>query len=350
MIRISNLLLTAIASICLTTAAHAHKNLPDAALETLDSAISMIDEGKQDVAIEILKELYSMYPDSYTIPYELALAQMWSNQYDDAIATATPLKTHPDCMSEVFSLIGSAYDEMGDPENAIAVFDEGIRRFPGSGLLWAEKGIVHLRAGNVASALENFEQGIDIEPNYAANYYHAAKIYAGSNMSVIGLMYAEAHIFLSDRPDRDREMSGLICRIYDDRVTFNGDTVNVKLFSDSSSKEIEPMHFYELGVTFGVAAEQERSIECLKGIRKSALNIALTSDKPLDRLYVIDYQKQVLDAGHWDAYNAYVLKGAFPDEYEKWLDSETNEAAFQAFADWFDEHPFFIPEGHSVWP
>lgn len=349
--RIFRIITLSLAATAIAFSANAHKNLPPAALETLNSAIAMMDEGKPDLAADILQELYRMYPDSYIIPYELALSYMLSGNYEKVTEIASTLEDKPECLPEVFSLLGSAYDELGDYQKALDTYDRGLRRFPDSGHLWVEKGIVWLRKNELAKALDNFEHGISVDPGYAPNYYRAASIYANSTIPIYGLMYAEAHQFLSDKTDRNIQMAELIRNIYENQITINGDSINIRLTKQISDGMESPVNIYELGIALGSGSVKNGwTLEGVMEMRSTALSLVAGMKAPeeLNRMYILAYQKRVKDAGHWDAYNIYVLGAAFPDECEEWFKSEANEAAFDRFAEWFQENPFTLDSDHTI--
>jgi len=58
--------------------------------------------------------------------------------------------------------------------------------------------------------------------------------------------------------------------------------------------------------------------------------------KPLAYLNnnLITYQKKILDAGHWEAYNMWLFRKGNDEEFQAWI--EKNEDKFDAFVDWFN--------------
>jgi len=335
---------------------HAENRLPDEVMTTLKSVVQMMDDGKLEPAIDMLSELLKMYPDNYTIRYELALAYTWDKQHEKAIKTAQPLIDSPECRAEVYSQIGSNYDELGQWEKALETYDKGLERFPGSGHMWVEKGIVYLRRKDIGKALDCYETGITADPSYAPNYYRAAYLYAQTNMPIWGLVYAEVHQFLSGNQNRNTEMAQLMRNILERSVEFKGDTINVKLshlntVSESPSGGIT-LSFptaYEMGIMLGLSEGiKEWSLANATKLRGKAVDIYKETRGFDDSMYLLKYQATVKDAGHWDAYNVYVLGNAFHDEAEAWFCNDANIDRYNAFADWFAKNPFGLDESHTV--
>ena len=63
-------------------------------------------------------------------------------------------------------------------------------------------------------------------------------------------------------------------------------------------------------------------------------------------MYLLPYQKSIIDAGHWDAYNIFLFYTVFPQEASQWL--KDNGDRFDAFINWTQEHPFILDESHTV--
>lgn len=65
-------------------------------------------------------------------------------------------------------------------------------------------------------------------------------------------------------------------------------------------------------------------------------------------MYLLEFQKKIIDAGHWDAYNYFLFMLSFPDEFAEWY--EENSAALEAFIDWYNNDPYSLGEGRTVNP
>ena len=57
---------------------------------------------------------------------------------------------------------------------------------------------------------------------------------------------------------------------------------------------------------------------------------------------LMDYQRQVKEAGMMRPYNYWVLSQGFPDEFRQWRDEHTVQ--WQDFIAWFAAHPMSVPD------
>ena len=53
---------------------------------------------------------------------------------------------------------------------------------------------------------------------------------------------------------------------------------------------------------------------------------------------IFKYQQKVLEAGHWEAYNMWLLRKGNDDEFSDWINA--NEEKFNAFAEWYSKNNF----------
>jgi tetratricopeptide (TPR) repeat protein len=122
--------------------------------ELKDQAIELMDGGKIDESIKLLKQAQQIDPDYIHIPYEIAFAYQLKKDYDKSIEVAKPLLKHPDVFDQVYQLIGNCYDLKGDKAKALKSYDKGIKKFPNSGKLYLEKGVVFASEEKWFEALE----------------------------------------------------------------------------------------------------------------------------------------------------------------------------------------------------
>lgn len=323
----------------------------ESAEETYKTAIEVMDEGNYDLAIVMLEGLSEMYPDNYNVTYELALALMLDKQYDRAEKIAISLLNKRDTNDRSFSLLGSIYDYQGEPQKALDTYSRGLLRFPESGKLYVETGITYIRTGDKYKALKAFDKSIEVDPQYDPAYFHAANIYALSNVPLYAMLYAETYTDIAERKDRKAEMRSLYLDILKEKITVSGDTINIRLVDNSVCKPGSLFSVYELGLLLGCDKVRNGwTLDALSRMRLQALNATLEVFDGRDVGSLLDYQRRVRDAGHWDAYNIYLLGPLFSEEANAWLDDPANAEAFQAYAEWDSENPILLDADHHVIP
>ncbi len=80
-----------------------------------------------------------------------------------------------------FSSYGLIKLAMNQYDNAIAVYNDGLKRLPKSCQLWQELGTVYATKGDVVTALATFDKGIAAVPKCGSNYNEAARLLIKQN-------------------------------------------------------------------------------------------------------------------------------------------------------------------------
>ena len=177
-------------------------------------AIELMDNGDPDQGIVLLRQALTLDPDYWPLTYEMAYAYMVKRDYQKAIKLAKTLYKYEDCNDLVYQLVGNCYDYLKNPKKALKVYAQGLKRFPDSGALYLEQGVVSGMQGHYDEAVASFEKGISVAPMFPSNYYRAAQFYAYSTSKVWSQIYGEIMMNLLPSGDRNKEMSELLFRNY----------------------------------------------------------------------------------------------------------------------------------------
>jgi tetratricopeptide (TPR) repeat protein len=81
----------------------------------------------------------------------------------------------------VFLFYGRIKLAMNQYDEAIAVYNDGLKRLPKNCLLWQELGTVYATKGDVPTALATFDKGIATVPKCGLNYLEAARLLIKQN-------------------------------------------------------------------------------------------------------------------------------------------------------------------------
>lgn len=334
----------------------------------LQNAIALVDEGLFDAAVDEYKELLKEYPDNYLVLYEYAYALYAYRKYEEVLKMSETLLKHKDVQPLAYQLCGNAYDILGKPDKARSVYRQGLEKFPGNGALYLELGNVDFNARNYGDALDFYLEGIKTDPNFASNYYRASLIcLSAESLYVWGLIYAETEILLAPGNEaRHADMAKAMreCLIENVKVTVDGDSCrgNVTLAPSrviNMSSDASEVYLAFPGVYEGCAAlalapfvgRWELFVGTVDQLIELRYNIVESYYKVCKNLfgksmYLIEFQKKIIDAGHWDAYNYFIFGDAAPEEFERW--HEQHSDAYDAFVDWYNADPFCLGDGRSV--
>ena len=320
------------------------------AIEKTKEAIQLMDNGDIGDALLLLEEAQKLDPKNILIPYEMALANYMKENYATSIQILKNLKKHKDVNPRIYQLLGNSYSLSGERKTAIKVYEEGLKKYPNSGILNLERGNMEMFIENYDDALQYYETGIKVDPAFSSNYYWASKIYCNSTEEVWGMIYGEIFMNLERNSNRTVEISKLIFDTYKSEIQFPEENKISVSFSKNAVISLDqlsdPKNFklpfgvgvYEPTLILALVQEKEININSLDRIRANF--IKLYFEKNNQEKYpniLFDYQNKIFIAGHMEAYNHWILMQGDSDGFDKWL--EENLDKWDTFVEWFTNNP-----------
>ncbi len=328
------------------------------AKEKAQYSIMLADAEKFDSAMLLMKEAISLDPANSIYPYEIAYDYYQQKYYDSAVAILKGLLNRPDAQDRYYQLLGNSYDFLKQPDQAIATYDAGLVRFPTSANLHLERGIMYLfgTEKSTEKAATSFEKGVQGNPMFASNYYWLAKIYCASSEKVWGVIYGELFMNLEPGSKRTEEISALLYKTYSDAITFKDDTSFNVSFSKITT--INPKNPKKTAL-FGVMAFEPTIGLSIVGEKKISLaSLSRIRSKFIDRYYkqelnkeypnvLFDFQRDLKEAGHLDAYSNWIFLKGNETEFELWQKSHQKE--WDAFTAYYEKHLLQLTDANAVY-
>lgn len=343
-------------SLFLFQVSHAQTN-EEIAKEKGSEAIKLMDDGHIERSIELLEEARKLDPKSMIYPYEIAFAYYLKKDYEEAIKRLKQLEKHEGANDLVYQLQGNAYDMNGNADEAVKTYEKGLKKFPDSGKLYLELGIMGLKSNDFNKALDYFEKGIEVDPKHSSNYYWAAKLFCTSSQEEVwGMIYGEIFMNLERNSKRTAEMSKILYDTYKKEIVINGDSTSVSfskdnvIYFDGNIDSAESLA--NLRMPFGVGIYEPTLILSLVGVKE--LNMQTLSDtrarfvdtyfeKKYNQQFpnvLFDYQKKIKEAGHMEAYSYWLLMKGDQYVFMNWQMAEKDK--WDAFTEWFSQNPIQI--------
>ena len=337
----------------------------------MQAAIELMDDGKLAESITLLNEARKLAPEQMDIVFELALAKYQQKNYDDALKDLKYLIKQHAANGRVYAMMGNVQDDMGKPEKAIDTYDEGIKKFPKEGALYVERGVMELKKGKDDAGLKYFEDGIKNAPMHSSNYYRAAKHFLDSKNEVWGMIYGEIFMNLERGSKRTEEISKLLYYTYKGEIKFESDTAasvsfadnNITLNFDPSKKKkgadnlaaqlLSSMgglsygnEVYEMTLAKAVVGEKAINVESLHRIRTKFLDQYIAGGYDTSyNVVLFDFQKKVRNAGHFEAYNYWILGQGDENVLSEWAGDHKQQ--WDDFIKWFKENRIQITDENS---
>ncbi|MCU7615012.1 hypothetical protein N0B16_11240 [Chryseobacterium sp. GMJ5] len=315
--------------------------------EKIHDAIELIDSGKYDEGITILKECEKIDPTDSTYPYEIAYAFVQKKEYKSAILQLEKIKNYNNIDDYYFSLLGNTYDYDGNPNKAISTYNEGLKKFPNSGRLHLEKGVVY-EFDKPSEAMKIYEKGIQVDPSYPSNYYRAAKLSLDSENKLAGLIYGEIFMNLERTTKRTGEISQKLYETYKNSIDLNDKNNKnlafcklVNINPDMIGKGKLPFcTIFEMNFVLSLLDQSEFTLNALSDMREKFLKQYFTRDSKDYPNILLDYFKKMADNKIFNAYNHYIFQIGDQQAFSNW--KKNNQAEYDKFEIWYttDENIF----------
>ena len=336
-----------------TTAA----DLSESARTRLERAITLMDTGMAETAIEILTNLDKEYPNNYNVLYEMCYAYWVTGEKKKGLEILKRLENHPAATFQVYHLEGNFLDEMGKSKEAIKAYNRGLERFPNAALLYVEQGRIAQKNEDYDKAVDLYEKAIEIDPSQPSAYICLALLYSDSYEPFWAIMYGEAARLLSMNLDAYQQyserMSALLYNLYKEHIniTNEGDStvihttltkMNEISITRDSSQVLFPLPIaFEEEMLEALMPEKEITLQSLIDVRGRFIDSFYERFNDYYDVSILDFQRQVRESGNWQAYNMFLMGHGDPDAYQQWAETDpTAEEQLNAFARWYNDHPF----------
>ncbi|MBW8523248.1 hypothetical protein K0U91_10745 [Chryseobacterium chendengshani] len=309
--------------------------------EKIYDAIKLVDAKKYDEGIAILKECEKIDSKDITYPYEIALAYTYKGDYKNAVSQLEKIKNYENIHDSYFALLGNNFDYLNNPEQAIKTYDDGLKKFPNSGKLYLEKGVVFEFEKKYAEAVKTYEKGISVQPDYPSNYFRVAKMYMNSNDRLSGLIYGEIFVNLERTTARTKEISELLYEIYKKSIIFESKETKKIEFCKAviDIEKFDKTNKLPFCVIFGknfiiaMMDQNEFSLDNLSSIRNLFVKEYFNGDYQNYPNVLLSYFKKMQDNNVLNAYNHYIFQMGDSKAFESWL--EKHETEYNQFVEWY---------------
>src|SRR5699024_5282586 len=307
-------------------------------------AEKFIQAGDYANAIIILKKSLALSPQSALYRQELARAYSLNREYDKAEKLIKTVLKSNVSNAETFQIAGDIYQAKGRLGKARRALEDGLKKFPRSGVLYSERGQIYYAKQKYSKALQSWVKGIKLDPDYASNYYFAARTYYFSKDKFWTIVYGEVFINLERHTNRTLDMKKKLLAAYK-LVISNSITLNLTHSNSSQSgfSTLDKSSFKETALkTLGKSAAS--SIK--QGVTPSSLMMTRTRfllnwnhfAKLVYPFYLFDYYDVLLEEGLFSVYNKWLFGPANdPEKYKVWEGMHSQEV--RKLMNFMQSHP-----------
>ncbi|MFN8309843.1 MAG: tetratricopeptide repeat protein [Chitinophagales bacterium] len=321
-------------------------------------AIKMIDdEQRYEDGLELLKEAAKLDPENTTYPYEMCYVYQMQGKHQKTIDLMQTIIDSKDATARYYQMLGNAYDYLEKPDEAIKIYESGLKRFPESGRLYLELGTIQYNQKAYSNAVMYYESGIEHDPTFSSNYYYATLIFLNSSDPVWGMIYGELFMNLERNTKRTAAISKALYESYQKNINYTSDTSMTVTFSKDNVMNFDKRHkvklpfgtgCYEMLTMLSCLSEKSVNMASLDRVRTRFIDEYQKKNWRADYPNVLfDYQRKIQQAGHLEAYNHWILMKGDEEAFKTWR--EQNDEKWTAFAKWFNDNMLKLDNQHKFY-
>lgn len=298
--------------------------LAQTAEELHETGKTFMRQGDYSNAELVFNKALQLKPNDAEIQKDQAFNFYLKRDLVKAKQTITPLLDREDADEQIFQIAGNIYLALDDSKECEKIYKKGLKKFPNSGELYNEYGELLLSLNN-KDALLMWETGIEKDPNFSGNYYHAARYYYTNNNRVWTILYGEIFLNLESLTARTVEIKNIVLESY--KMLFNNNNLLQSPEYSKTKNEFVKAYLTCLDKQSGIAAFGI-STETLVMIRTRFIldwNNGYAEKYPY-RLF--DQHKELLQQGLFDSYNQWLFGAAGNiNEFQNWTSLHKEEYA-----------------------
>lgn len=284
--------------------------------QLLETARGFERQGDLDNAVLVLTKAQQQNPNNFDLTKELAFTFYLQHYNEKSINEIKKIIDNPEADEQTYQIASLIYGAKQDYKEMEKIYKKGLTKFPKSGLLYNGYGeMLYSKDAANKECIKTWEKGIEVDPNFSGNYYNASRFYGTTSNNLWCLVYGEIFVNLESYSTRTVEVKNILLDVY--KRWFGGDnhignTIFEQKFAEVLNKQSNQS---SMGIT----------PEVLTAIRTRFILDWYADgkqDRPTFRL--LDYQRQLLHEGLFDAYNQWLFGSVSNiDLYQNWVANHT---------------------------
>ena len=301
--------------------------------ELQEKARVYMRQGDYNNAALLLTKALELSPSELSIAKDLSLNYYFQKENTKALGIIRPVLDRDDVDDQSFQIAGNILKALDQLKEAEAMYKKAIKKFNKSGALYNDYGELLSSLQN-ASAISQWEKGIEMDPGYSGNYYNASKFYYFTTDKIWSIIYAEIFINIDPLSSRTAEVKSVLLDSY--KKLFSGDLKN------SGTKNNFEQAFLQSMSKAAVISETGINAETLTMIRTRFILDWFEKYSSRFPFKLFEYHQQLLREGIFPAYNQWIF-GATQNlmAYQNW--TNINAAEFSDFNNFQKGRIFKVP-------
>ena len=271
----------------------------------------------------IFEKAYKADPENLEVGKDLAVNYLILRKNNRALEVIKPFVENGKADDQAFQIAGNIYNALDLRKESENTYKKGIKKFPNSGALYNEYGIMLLSRQDL-NAIKIWEKGIENDPQFAGNYYNATKFYAINTNRVWTNIYGECFLLLEPGTNKSPEIKNILLDNYKKLLTDDELLNNPKIKNPFEKAYIQSLSKNKSTIGGGI------NIETLTMLRTRFLLDWMSTYWKKFPFSLFQIQINMVQDGLFDAYNQWVF-GTVQNlaAYQNWIFTHSEE--YEAF-------------------
>jgi tetratricopeptide (TPR) repeat protein len=304
-----------------------------------ETAKTMLMQGDFENAIAILESASKQAPGDLSILKDLSYACYLKRDFAKAIQVGRPLSERQDADEQVFQILGLSYKAIAAYKDGIKLYKAALKKFPNSTIIYNEYGELLAMDNSPAEAIEQWEKGIQVDPNFSGNYYNACIYYTKTGNWIRMALYGEIFINLESFTERTIEVKKAVLNAW--QKMFLPTVISQQLKAGVSSFEKAVLQIVEKQLTTAKAGFQA---DISTSLRSQFILEWFKTHATTFPFRLFELQQYFIREGLFEAYNQWIFGESVNESaYKVWKDTHPKEA--EAFSEYQKTRLFKLPAG-----
>ena len=303
-----------------------------------ETAKSLVQKGDYENAVMILEKAKLQEPNNISILKDLSFANHLKRDFAKAIEVGNELIGKSDADEQSYQILGLSYKAIASYKDCGKMYKVALRKFPNSGVIYNEYAELFALESDLEEAINQWEKGISVDPNYSSNYFNAAMYYGRKNNWLRAIIYAEMFLNLESYSTRTEEMKAEI--ITDFKNLLNPGAIST--LQNAKTTTAFEKTFLEGMAKF--SSINKVSIDDIISIRTKCLLEWVQGKQKQYPFRLFEHQQYLLSQGLFEAYNYWLFNTPASEEaYKIWQKNHSKEEG--GFKEFQQSRVFKIPFG-----
>lgn len=185
----------------------------EAAEKLVGEGVALHDKGEYDAALAKYEEALKQDENNLLALAEKSMSLMYSSRYEEALSVcekAVEVHKGNETLLSVYVTYGSCLNRLKRTDEALDIFDEGIKLFPNFHLLYFNKAVALSGISRTDDAILNLQRSVQLNPKHASSHNALARLLYFQNKRVPAILAYGAFFMLEPNGQRAKENLGIL--------------------------------------------------------------------------------------------------------------------------------------------